>query len=112
MIKFEQLCSIATGLAWANNSKPLDEQFEVNVILPFPFYEAIQNEIIEKMRSLPIAQGGQPDLEEMRFTKVVFPTGVIAWISKGEGGIIIEPKSKTPVIPMNRLGGNGLRPRA
>ena len=95
MIKLNTLQEICSGLAWANESNPLKDEFEVDVTLPFPFYEALQQELLSTLNANPVVVTGGVDLNQpMKFTKVVLPNGVRMNIKSGKEGIVIQPVKK------------------
>lgn len=110
MITVDQISSICSAMAWAEKVVPYkpDQDFEVNVTLPFPFYEALQEEINQMM----MKAGAGPEQQPMRFIKLNFPTGVIAHIAKGDGPIIFERRKKQAKVIDLKPDGGFLRPVA
>lgn len=110
MITIDQISSICSAMAWADSVIPYKpgQEYEVNLTLPFPFYEALQEEINRMM----MTAGAGPEQQPMRFIKLNFPTGVTVHIAKGDGPIIFE-RRKNPgkVIKMTPDSGY-LRPIA
>lgn len=107
MLTLEQISNICSGMAWASGVTPYksDTPFEVNVVLPFPFYEALQRELTQLMTTMPVI-GDVDKTKPMRITKLNFPTGIQANIIEGDDKIIFEvAKPGAKVIDMHSDNG-------
>lgn len=109
MIKLDTLQEICSGLSWAYQINPLKEDFVVDVTLPFPFYQALQNEIIGKVtNSGMLVNESNIDIKQpMKFTKLVLPTGVRVNIKESKELIEIKvvkkqkPDANQLLLPFN-----------
>lgn len=97
MISLDTLQEICSGFAWANHVNPLKDNFEVDVTLPFPFFEALQRDVMETIKKNQVVAGDNVDMKApMRFSKFRFPNGIGMNVKEGKDGIIIEVKK--PIV--------------
>lgn len=107
MIKLDTLQEICSGLAWATGINPLKDEFEVDVTLPFPFYEGLQRELLQKVHESPVVSNPANVQMPMKFSKVSFPNGILLNIKEGKEGIVIQqvkkqkPNASQLLLPFN-----------
>jgi hypothetical protein len=114
MFKLEDLSAICQTMALANNRRSmLTEPFEIEAVLPFPFYDSIINDLnsLESKLIGPKKKTDAIPLEVMEFIDIQFPFNVRVRVTRGESELTVRPKpALAKILPMTNLlkptGGN------
>lgn len=102
MIKLDDISTICNTLAVSQGKNPLADGFEVNVFLPFPFFDGLQREL-SQMTMEAYVEGNKIDsTQSMKFMDIRFPSGILVHIQHSDQNVVFEPvvkKAKLVSIP-------------
>ena len=103
MLTLDVITSVAEGMAWAADVRPATTGFNIDITLPFPFYEALQRELMAQAAEMTIERRDPYSIpmDMMRILDVTLPSGIIIHLKKGDRAIIFE-RTPAKVIPITK----------